>query len=97
MLVIVISVVLLQQTEIGGISHNLTRGSFLEIFYEVVSAFGTVGLSTGITSGFSGLGKLIVICIMFIGRLGPMGIAIAVSRKSKPNKFSYAQENIMIG
>ncbi|HKL83392.1 MAG TPA: TrkH family potassium uptake protein [Desulfobacter sp.] len=97
MLVIVISVVLLQQTEIGGVSHHLTRGSFLEIFYEVVSAFGTVGLSTGITAGFSGLGKLIIICIMFIGRLGPMGIAIAVSRKSKPSKFSYAQENIMIG
>jgi trk system potassium uptake protein TrkH len=97
MLVIVISVVLLQQTEIGGVSHHLTRGSFLEILYEVVSAFGTVGLSTGITSGFSGLGKLIIICIMFIGRLGPMGIAIAVSRKSKPSKFSYAQENIMIG
>src|SRR6056297_1122193 len=96
-LVIVISVVLLQQTEIGGVSHHLTRGSFLEILYEVVSAFGTVGLSTGITAGFSGLGKLIIICIMFIGRLGPMGIAIAVSRKSKPSKFSYAQENIMIG
>jgi trk system potassium uptake protein TrkH len=97
MLVIVISAVLLQQTEIGGVSHHLTRGSFLEILYEVVSAFGTVGLSTGITSGFSGLGKLIIICIMFIGRLGPMGIALAVSRKSKPSKFSYAQENIMIG
>ncbi|WP_462269630.1 TrkH family potassium uptake protein [Desulfobacter sp.] len=97
MLVIVISVVLIQQTEIGGVSHHLTRGSFLEILYEVVSAFGTVGLSTGITSGFSGLGKLIIICIMFIGRLGPMGVAIAISRKSKPSKFSYAQENIMIG
>jgi Trk-type K+ transport system membrane component len=34
---------------------------------------------------------------MFIGRLGPMGIALAVSKKGKPNKFSYAQENIMIG
>nr|WP_319495053.1 TrkH family potassium uptake protein [uncultured Desulfobacter sp.] len=97
MLVIVIGVVLLQQTEIGDVSHNLTRGSFLEILYEVVSAFGTVGLSTGITSGFSGIGKLIIICIMFIGRLGPMGFAMAVSKKGKPSKFSYAQENIMIG
>lgn len=97
MLVIVIGVVLLQQAEIGDVSHNLTRGVFLEILYEVVSAFGTVGLSTGITPEFSRVGKLIVICIMFIGRLGPMGIAIAVSRKGKPSKFSYAQENIMIG
>ncbi len=97
MMVIVIGVVLLQQTEIGDVSHNLTRGSFLEILYEVVSAFGTVGLSTGITPGFSWAGKLILVFIMFIGRLGPMGIALAVSRKAKPSKFSYAQENIMIG
>jgi trk system potassium uptake protein TrkH len=97
MLVIIIGVVLLLQAEIGDVSHKLTRGSFLEILYEVVSAFGTVGLSTGITSGFSGIGKLLIICIMFIGRLGPMGVAMALSRKGKPSNFSYAQENIMIG
>ena len=97
MMVIIIGVVLLLQAEIGDVSHKLTRGSFLEILYEVVSAFGTVGLSTGITSGFSGIGKLLIICIMFIGRLAPMGVAMALSRKGKPSNFSYAQENIMIG
>jgi trk system potassium uptake protein TrkH len=97
MMVIIIGVVLLLHAEIGDVSHKLTRGSFLEILYEVVSAFGTVGLSNGITYGFSGIGKLLIICIMFIGRLGPMGVAMPLSRKGKPSNFSYTQENIMIG
>ncbi len=96
-LVIVLGVILLQQVEIGEVSHRFTRGSFLELMFETVSAFGTVGLSTGITPGFSAAGKLIIAIMMFIGRLGPLVIAIAVSRQGTPKPYSYAQENIMIG
>lgn len=97
LIVIIVGIILLQQVEIGDISHRFSRGIFLEMMFEVVSAFGTVGLSTGLTPGFSTPGKLILILIMFIGRLGPLVIALAASRKAKPVNFSYAQENIMIG
>ncbi len=95
--VIVLGIILLQQVEIGDVSHRFTRGAFLELMFETVSAFGTVGLSTGVTPSFSAAGKLIITIMMFIGRLGPLVIAIAVSRQGTPKPYSYAQENIMIG
>lgn len=95
--IILIGIILLQLTEIGDISHQFSRGMFLEMMFETVSAFGTVGLSTGVTPGLSVAGKLIITLMMFIGRLGPLVIAIAVSRQGAPKNYSYAQENIMIG
>lgn len=95
--VIILGIMFLQQTETGDLSHQLTRGAFLELMFETVSAFGTVGLSTGITGSLSVSGKLIITIMMFIGRLGPLVIAMAVSRNSTSKKYSYAQENIMIG
>ncbi|RLC32176.1 MAG: hypothetical protein DRH37_01260 [Deltaproteobacteria bacterium] len=83
-------------TDVGQVSHPLSRGKFLEILFEVISAFGTVGLSTGITGTLSVWGKLIITLVMFIGRLGPLVIALAVSPGNKP-AFYYAEENIMIG
>ena len=97
LLVIILGIIMLQQVEIGDLSHRFSRGAFLEMMFEVVSAFGTVGLSTGITPGFSVIGKLIITLMMFIGRLGPLVVAIAVSRKTTAKHYSYAQENIMIG
>ena len=47
----------------------------MQALFEVVSAFGTVGLSTGITAGLSDASKLLSILIMYIGRLGPLTIA----------------------
>ena len=95
--VIIVGIILIQQVEIGDVSHTLSRGAFLELLFEMVSAFGTVGLSTGITPQLSVAGKLILTAMMFIGRLGPMAIALAVSRREKSSQFSYAQETIMIG
>ncbi len=62
----------------------------------MTSAFGTVGLSMGITSKLSVAGKLIISAVMFVGRLGPLMITLAISRKSQ-STFFYAEENIMIG
>jgi trk/ktr system potassium uptake protein len=87
---------LLLMTELGDVAHPQSRGKFLELLFEVVSAFGTVGLSTGITSQFSVIGKIIISGIMFVGRLGPLVIGMALSREVV-SRYYYAEETIMVG
>ncbi|BCJ93128.1 TrkH family potassium uptake protein [Anaerocolumna cellulosilytica] len=70
--------------------------TFMQILFEVVSAFGTVGLSTGITPELSEASKIILILTMFIGRLGPLTIATIWSFKPM-SSVSYSEETITIG
>lgn len=71
---------------------------FMDLFFETVSAFGTVGLSTGITGALSEGGRIVITLLMFIGRLGPLTIGFAfMLRKTQPAKYSYSDERIMIG
>ncbi|PLX42546.1 MAG: hypothetical protein C0608_02665 [Deltaproteobacteria bacterium] len=80
------------------VPHNLERQEwFLELMFEVVSAFGTVGLSTGITPELTSLGKLILTFVMFTGRLGPLTLALALGKNRAKGEFSYAEENITVG
>ncbi len=58
---------------------------FIEILFETVSALGTVGLSKGITSDLSNVGRVIITMAMFFGRLGPLTIVIALTRRKKRN------------
>ncbi len=95
-LVVVTATMALLISELGQVSHALSRGKFFEFLFEVVSAFGTVGLSTGVTGGLTPVGKMILTIVMFVGRLGPLVIAMAVSRPSAPG-YTYAEENIMVG
>jgi trk system potassium uptake protein TrkH len=96
MIVVCVGTMLLLMTEIGETAHPQSRGKFLELLFEVVSAFGTVGLSTGITAKLSVMGKIILSAIMFVGRLGPLVIGVAVSRKVV-SRYRYAEETIMVG
>ena len=96
LLVVAAATMLLLMSELGGMSHLESRGQFLELFFEVVSAFGTVGLSTGVTPGLSVPGKLLITVVMFVGRLGPLVVGIAISRQ-RHSRFTYAEENIMVG
>lgn len=84
-------------TEIGPVPHHHGGGRFLDLFFEVVSAFGTVGLSTGATATLSSAGKLLIIGSMFVGRLGPLTLALAVGKKATRGRFQYAEENLMVG
>ena len=71
---------------------------FLDLLFETVSAFGTTGLSTGITSALSVAGRVLITLLMFIGRLGPLTIGFAfMLRRRQPAKYSYSEERIMIG
>ncbi len=70
--------------------------SFVQLLFEVVSAFGTVGLSTGITSKLGVIAKLILVFTMFIGRLGPLTMATIWSFRPKAGAW-YSEESVMIG
>jgi trk system potassium uptake protein TrkH len=71
--------------------------SFLRLLFEVVSAFGTVGLSTGITSSLTVHGKLWLIVTMFAGRLGPVTFALALALRSRKDGIHYPEGKINIG
>ncbi|MEA3489620.1 MAG: potassium transporter TrkG [Candidatus Omnitrophota bacterium] len=72
-------------------------GSLIKYLFEVVSAFGTVGLSTGITGGLSGLSKLCIVVTMFAGRIGPLTLALAVAFRARKEVCVYPEENLMVG
>jgi trk system potassium uptake protein len=72
-----------------------SRHLFVEYLFETVSAFGTVGLSMGITANLNDLQKLAIILIMFAGRVGPLTLAFAWSAPKKG--ITYAEEQVMVG
>ncbi|UBH09323.1 TrkH family potassium uptake protein [Macrococcus armenti] len=69
----------------------------LAIFFEVMSAFGTCGLSLGITGDLTSLSKIVIMILMFIGRVGLISVIIMLGGKAEPDKFRYPKERIMIG
>ncbi|WP_442891498.1 TrkH family potassium uptake protein [Dendrosporobacter sp. 1207_IL3150] len=77
-----------------SISENFP---FMSILFEVVSAFGTVGLSTGITPSLTEVGKLWIILTMFAGRVGPVTLALALALKNKKQAIQYPVGKITIG
>jgi len=86
-------------TVIGGtfILSISEAAAIQDIVFEVVSAFATVGLSTGITASLSVFGKTMVIILMFLGRLGPLTLLSAASLRRQDLKITYPRANISIG
>lgn len=70
---------------------------FLAIMFEVVSAFGTVGLSTGITPLLSGAGKVLIIFTMFAGRVGTVTLTLALSQRLKSYNIRYPEDRVIVG
>jgi len=70
---------------------------FEKLLFEAVSAFGTVGLSMGITADLSMAGKLLITLLMYIGRIGPLTMIYAFAIRKKHTDISYAEETIAIG
>jgi trk system potassium uptake protein TrkH len=77
----------------SGTKHG---NDFKAITFEVVSAFTTTGLSTGITSDVSEAGRVILSVCMFLGRVGPLTLVLALGRKQAA-KFEYPGESVMLG
>ena len=77
---------------------NVTeRFVFLRDFFEAVSAFGTVGLSTGITPETTVKGRLILIVTMFAGRLGPLTLFLALAARESRTTYRWPRETVKIG
>jgi Trk-type K+ transport system membrane component len=72
--------------------HNI-----LDLIFEEVSAFGTVGLSTGITPMLSSYGKVIVMVSMFVGRVGTLTVAYAIGGKLTQTHIKYPEGHTMVG
>lgn len=95
--VIIIATVILMFNETRGLGAEQSQAKFAPILFETISAFGTVGLSLNFTDKLSDFGKFILVLVMFVGRIGAISVAIAISLREKQTQFSYAEENIMIG
>ena len=95
LIIVLIITLLLSFTE----RNIAVEHSFIDILFETVSALGTVGITTGITPYLSPIGRVIIIIAMFMGRIGPITIVIALARKQHQNKYQiqYAEEQIIVG
>lgn len=67
------------------------------LMFEVISAFGTVGYSLGVTRDLTTVGKLLIVVTMVVGRLGPLTLIAALARVQAPQHLRYPEERIMIG
>jgi trk system potassium uptake protein TrkH len=86
---------------IGTLALSITENSncftMSDIMFEAASALGTVGLTTGITPLLTTAGKLIIIAMMLIGRLGPLTLLAALTFNLKPARYNYPQEAVIVG
>ncbi|WP_414544777.1 TrkH family potassium uptake protein [Nostoc sp. CCY0012] len=89
-----VSMVLFSTILIALTEPNL---DFIQILFEVVSAFATVGLSTGITSSVSIPAKLVLIVTMYVGRVGVLLLMAAVLGDPRPTRVHYPEENLLVG
>lgn len=71
--------------------------TILQLFFEEVSAFSTVGLSLGITSQLTGISKVLIITSMFIGRIGTLTLAFALSKSAISRNYKYPSAHLMVG
>ena len=73
------------------------NGSFVQILFEIVSALGNTGLSMGITASLTSLAKVVLSITMFIGRVGPLVLGMALIAKPKPAPYQYAEADVFVG
>lgn len=88
LMLVVLATMLLSVTE---------SADFLTVLFEAVSAFGTSGITMGLTTELTTIGKVLVILLMFVGRTGPLTLAYALKPKNSKELYRYPEGNITIG
>lgn len=86
---------------VAGFTLTITEGhngfSLMDVMFETSSALGTVGLTTGKTAALTTAGKLIIIAVMFIGRLGPLTLLASMTFNLKTARYNYPEEVVIVG
>ena len=73
------------------------KAPFIDLCFEVVSAFGTVGLSRGLTPILSSNSKIVLCIVMFVGRVGILTLLIAITKRAKSYAYKYPIEYVVVG
>lgn len=71
--------------------------SFINVLYEATSAFGTVGITTGVTQQLSIIGKIVIMITMYFGRVGTLTVLLALVNRKKKTGYRYPEGKILIG
>lgn len=79
------------------LSYTEVGASFIDLLYESASALGTVGLTLGLTPNLSAVGKILIMIMMYLGRVGPITVMLALTRKRKKSGYKYPEGKILIG
>lgn len=87
----------LETPTLASVYSHEARGMFLNHLFEVVSALGTVGLSTGITAKLTGASQLLLVLVMLIGRLGPLLLAESLVGGRKPRAYTLPEDYVLVG
>ena len=96
-LTVVGGVTILTLTTDAVVDPSAPRFDFIDLLFETVSAFGTVGLSTGVTPHLTTGGKLCITLIMFVGRLGPLWLLTTLQSLQTEPKYRWPEMDMPIG
>ena len=95
--ILLFAAILLLASLILTITEKQSGFSLGDLMFETASALGTVGLTTGVTGSLTTMGKLIIIMVMLVGRLGPLTLLAAMTFNLKPAGYDYPTEPIVVG
>jgi trk system potassium uptake protein TrkH len=85
-------------TEIQALKQaGITEDLFAKLFFEILSAFGTVGLSAGITPYLTPFGKIVIILTMYVGRVGPLTAALVFLQMTPRARRTLPEDKVLIG
>jgi trk system potassium uptake protein TrkH len=97
-LLLVTAAFVLSWTELPGPSDEQDREHFVRLLFEAQSALGTVGLSMGVTDELTPAGRLVIVALMFLGRVGPLAVLESMARRSAGHgRWRLAREDVLVG
>ena len=79
------------------LSYTQPSEKYIDVLYEAASAFGTVGLTTGVTQRLGTISKIVVMITMYLGRVGPITVVLAFINNKNKRVYKYPETKILIG